>query len=303
VAGRGNDTLPVVCPKLAPWDDRFLLTTFRKGGAVTASSGVRFPAVPFKDYGANLLYLLDADLGGSESVQDLIETERIVEIPLPSFVAFEKAAVQLCRTVTKDDVVVVDTLSALANTTRGDLRLGPEEPEDLWSKRSLFFGADKNYLTQYEATEKMIMRHLKNLKTRCHIITIVHEDEQVDPISMTKKRAPQLNQAFFGSLMASASDVFRLSMLFEDVKNSQGNVVHKAGTRVLYLQSAEGPDGHIAKHRTSREVAETIPKGIVDPTMPKLMKTLQKNPRWLVIYGPPGIGKTTFACSQAYEEK
>lgn len=247
-----------------------------------------------------MFYLLDADLGGTESVQDLIDQGLVTHIPLPTFEAFDKAIVALLPKLSEADTVCVDTISALGNTTRGDFRLGTEVSEDLWAKRTLYFGGDKNFLTQYEAAEKLIMRRLKNVRAvGTHVITTAHEDEQVDAITQSKKRAPGLNQAFYGSLMAHSTDVFRLSMLFDDVKDKEGNVKYKAGTRVLYLRPAEGIDGHVTKYHVPRSVAQTLPTGIVDPTWQKLCDTLQKDPGWTVIYGPPGIGKTSLACSKA----
>lgn len=246
-----------------------------------------------------MLYLLDADLGGTESVQDLIDQGLVQHTPIPTFEAFDKVVEQLKDKVSEADTVIIDPISTLGNTTRGDFRLGTEDGE-VWGKRALYFGGDKNFLTQYEAAEKMIMRRVKNLRARgAHIITTTHEDEQVDAISQTKKRAPQLNQAFYGSLMAHSTDVFRLSMLHDDLKTKDGEVTHRAGTRVLYLLPSEGMDGHVTKYHVPRSVADTLPKGLLDPTWQKLCDTLQKDPGWLVLYGPPGIGKTSLACSKA----
>ena len=244
---------------------------------------------------------MDADQGGTESVADLVESGQVTHIPIPSFEVFADEVVgPLLPKLNSDDTVIVDTLSALANTTRGDFRLGTAVDDNLWAKRALYFGGDKNFLTQYEAAEKMIMRRLKNVRsTGAHIITITHEDEQVDAISQTKKRAPGLNQAFYGSLMAHSTDVFRLSMLFDDIKNADGSVKYKRGTRVLYLQPVEGIDGHVTKYHVPRSVAEKLPSGLIDPDWQKLYDTLEKDPGWLVLYGPPGIGKTTLACSKA----
>jgi hypothetical protein len=250
--------------------------------------------------GAQVIYLLDADMGGVESVQDLIDAGLVKHIPIPTFEAFDKACVELMPNLTERDAVTVDTLGALANTTRGDFRLGTEVLDDLWSKRGLYFGGDKNFLTQYEAAEKLIMRRLRNIRaTGASVITTTHEDEQVDGITQAKKRAPKLNQAFYESLMAHSTDVFRLSILHEDIRNAAGETVYTAGTRILYLKASEGVDGHVAKYHVPRSVADTLPRGIVNPDWTKLCNTLHKTPGWAVIYGPPGIGKTSLACSAA----
>jgi len=102
-----------------------------------------------------LIYLLDADLGGTESVQDLIDQGLVQYIPIPTFEAFDKAVEELKARVSDADTIIVDPISTLGNTTRGDFRLGTEDGE-VWNKRNLYFGGDKNFLTQYEAAEKMI---------------------------------------------------------------------------------------------------------------------------------------------------
>ena len=106
--------------------------------------------------------------------------------------------------------------------------------------------------------------------------------------------------AFIGDLIGASSDVFRLKALQEDVTDKAGNTAVKAGTRVLYLR---GTDEFVAKYQVAREHSEKIPKYLLDPTMPKLMEILNKKPKVLTLYGPPGAGKTTLAVSEAYTTK
>ena len=42
-----------------------------------------------------MIYLFDADMGGTESVQDLIDAGLVRHLPVPSFPAFEKAVKEL----------------------------------------------------------------------------------------------------------------------------------------------------------------------------------------------------------------
>lgn len=244
-----------------------------------------------------VIYLLDCDLNGTDSIDDLIASGNVTHIPIDSYPTFEETTTRkLLPIVGPDDVVVLDTLSQLAMMVRGDLKLGTDVSESLWSKRNVFF-ADKNYLTVYEAACQLIMRRLKNLRARgARIITTCHETDRKDEMDLVKKRAPALNEAFFKSLMASSSDVFPLSIVMEDVLREDGTVKLAKDTRILNMRLS---DDYVSKVHVQREVGSRLPAGIKDPTLPKLYGALGKRPSWLVIYGPPGAGKTTLACSDA----
>jgi hypothetical protein len=247
-----------------------------------------------------MIYLLDCDLNGADSVQRLIDSGAVTHLQCGSFPEFEGHCLKLLETVSNEDLVICDTLSKLADTTRGDMKLGVDMRESLWEKRNVYF-SDKNYLTVYEAAGQEIMRRLRNLRSRgARIITTCHEDEQLDPTTMTKKRAPALNDALYKSLMGSSSDVFRLRILTEEMVDKEGKIILPKYSRILQLQP---DDFTITKFHVDPEVAVTIPQEMAAPTLPKLYKRLQKRPSWLVIYAPPGAGKTTLACSEATLQK
>ena len=242
-----------------------------------------------------MIYWLDADNNGADSIQKAVDSGAVQHIVCDTFVAFEKAIVALIPKVGPDDLVIIDTVTSLANTTRGDMKLGTELTESLWDKRSIFF-ADKNYLTVYEAASQSIMRRIKNIRARgARIITVCHEDEQVDPATLAKKRAPQVNEAFYRSLLAASSDVFRLSALSEPELNEKGEVKYPADTRFLQLRNT---DEAVAKYHVEREHSAKVPKRLSNPTLPRLYKALGKKPSWALIYGPPGVGKTTLCVSE-----
>jgi hypothetical protein len=237
-------------------------------------------------------------MGGMESVEDLVCAGKLDVVSIPTLDAFGAATSKLMEQKGDGHFVITDTLTSLAETARGDFKLGIDCDDDLWAKRHVFFaGKDPEGWTGYDAAAKLIMRRLLNLRGKgYYVITICHENDQKDPTTQETARGPQLNKQFAQMLIARSTDVFRLSKLFADVADREGNVKYKAGTRVLYLQP---DDEWITKYHTTREVADTLPKGIVDPSMKKLCDTLHKVPGFLTLYGPPGIGKTSLACSAA----
>jgi hypothetical protein len=240
-------------------------------------------------------YLLDFDLNGADSIAHLIASGKVTHMECDTYIAFESYFKELLPKVGPEDLVIVDTLSKAADTTRGDMKLGVDPGEALWDKRGLYLGGDKNYLTVYEAAGQFLMRRLRNLRARgARIITTAHEDEQFDQTTLTKKRAPAMNDALYKSLMGSSSDVFRLRQTDEDIDMGNGKML-PAYSRVLDLR----PDGEaVTKFHVSPERSESLPRRIVHPTLPKLYKALDKKPSWLVLYGPPGVGKTTLATSE-----
>lgn len=244
-----------------------------------------------------MIYLFDADLNGLDSIARVLQTNQVVRIPCPTFNAFENAVVALIPKVGPDDTVVIDTITSLLNTTRGDAKLGTDVSKSLYDiGKEKYLGGDKNFLTVYEFAAQITMRRLKNLRARdCRIIVTAHEAEVRDEAwGNMKRQGPEVNPAMVGTLMAASSDVFRLEQLTAPIPNGQGGIAVPAGQRILWLRRT---DTFMAKFHVDREVADVLPGGIIDPTLPKLYEQLHKKPSWLTVYGFPGSGKTSFAVS------
>lgn len=258
-----------------------------------------------------MIYTLDADIGGTEVVQHLIDAGLVTRYPCQMFKDFDQAIVDVIPKLHPGDEVIIDTISSLANQTRGDHKLGTDVMADLWDKSHLFFG-DKYGQMAYEATQQQIMRRIRNImaygekfmakgQEPVRLTILAHQREQVDPVTGLKGAfGPDLNQAFFSALYGTASDMFRLDVQIGDVVNEETGVVKiKDETRILYLKRS---DEHIAKNRSAQEFSAKMPRGITNPTLPKLYEVLgNRKPRCLVIYAPGGAGKTTFAHSNAQE--
>jgi hypothetical protein len=250
-----------------------------------------------------MIYLFDCDLNGSDSIQHLIDQKKIEYIPTPSQEIFERTCIKLLPKVQKDDLIIVDTIASLAETSRLDAKLGSDSSKNLLDKKHLYLDGDKNYLTVYSWSGDSIIRRLKNFigtDVGCRVITTSHESEEIDPASLTKKRAPELNPALFKTIIRVTSDIFRMYELFDPIMKADGqSVAVPAGERMLQLRKS---DDAVTKYHVVPEHARNVPKTMVVPLtggLHRLYEKLHKRPTWLHIYGVAGVGKTTFICSEA----
>lgn len=245
-----------------------------------------------------MIYYYEADGNGTDSIADVLgDKKKITHIPISTYEEFDKHVASIVMKVTPNDTVILDTLNALANTTRGDSKLGTDPTENLWLKRDKII-ADKNYMTVYTLASQLILRRLKNLSRAgegAKIIVTCHEAERFDEstIPPTKKRAPDVNPELLGSLVGSSSDVFRLTRLDEHIVDEDGNEILPADTRILQVK---GTEEYLAKYHVPRSRVPSL-RNLADPTYHSLCEMLGKTPTWLTVYGAPGVGKSTFATS------
>jgi hypothetical protein len=267
-----------------------------------------------------MIHLLNADRGSYGSVKPLVDAGRVRHIPVATYTDFEKAVNELRDAVEwedgvnaagekikvvkpHDDLVILDSVSRMADSTRGDFKLGPDESV-FWNKRDIYYKGDTYNFGAYEAASQFIMRHLRNLNVRGYrIIAVCHEDEQKEDGEGIKKRAPALNPALWQSLRASSTDIFRLTAVTEDQFDGEGNLFAKTGTRLLQTTN---DDFAICKYTALPDLEgnfKDIPKFLPNPTMRKISRMLGAPPDFLTLYGNPGAGKTTLACSDAFDPK
>jgi len=259
-----------------------------------------------------VIYLLNADRGSFGSVAALVNAGRVEHLLCETFPAFQKHCEYLLdkvqhdekgNVVPHDDLVILDTLTRMADTTRGDMKIGAEV-KDLWSKHTIFYKGDTHNYGAYEGAGQLIMRYMRNLSSRgFRVIVLCHEDEQKDEIAGINKRAPDLNKALWSSLKGTSTDVFRLTVATEDELAEDGSVAIKAGTRILQTTQ---DDTALCKYSADTDLEgnfRTVPKYLANPTMRKIVRMLGIKPGFLTIYGNPGVGKTTLACSEAFDVK
>jgi hypothetical protein len=240
------------------------------------------------------IYRLDADSTGTDSIQSYVDEHKIINIPCPTFKAFDIAAADLQDKVEPGDAVIFDTLTVLLDTTRGDMMHGDDPSKLLWNEHEKYYG-DKQYLNTYKGSQNLTLRRVRNLVNRgVHGIIVCHTKEGKDQWDTLDKRAvPLVNPAMVDDLIGACSDVFMLEVLETDFYAGE-KVAIPAGEHVLWLRRTAA---HTAKFHVDpkRVDPKKIPDGIKDPTMEKLCGVLHKVPKCLCIYGHPGSGKSTLA--------
>jgi hypothetical protein len=244
------------------------------------------------------IYRLDADSTGTDSIQSYIDEGSIMNIPCPTFSAFDIACRSLQDEVRPGDGVIFDTISSLLDTTRGDMMLGDDPSASLWDQHGKFFG-DKQFMNTYRGAQNLTLRRIKNIVNRgAYGIVLAHEAEGKDPMATMKMSVPMVNPAMVDDLIATCSDVFRLHQLTRDLNDETGAVVLEAGHRILQLRRT---DDYTAKFHVDprKRDPDKIPSGIKDPDFAKMVEVLGKIPRCLCVYAWPGVGKTTFGASMA----
>lgn len=242
-----------------------------------------------------MIYLFSTDGTGNDGIRHLIDNKRITEFVCDTFDSFDRTAHGLLTKVTANDTVILDTVGSLLEITRGDIKLG--KPEELYWEKLDSLMAGEVYGATYDAARILIMRRLANLRKRnARIVTVCHERDQRDEGGLgsksSKQRAPAVSPRLYSDLLGRSSDIVRLSILTEPITNREGRIVVPAGKRQLQLRVS---DEAIAKYQVRRDLSDKIPSCIFEPTWPKLVSTLGKEPSWLTIYGLPGVGKTTLA--------
>lgn len=246
-----------------------------------------------------MIYLLDSDLKGTTSISKYIESGAVRHLVCGTYMQYQAHTKDLLSIVTPNDLVILDTMSNMLDTARGDQRYGDDPNDDLWAKRNV----DDPYGRSYDVASKFVMRRLKNLSARgARIMTICHESEVQDDtvVPARKVRGPDVNQKFVNTLVGSSSDVYRLEQLLDDMTkfNEDGTTttIAKADDRILYLKR---DPTFIAKNSCDIERSPKIMRGLLNPTLPKLYEHLGVRPPWITLFGPAGVGKTTLAVSEA----
>jgi len=241
----------------------------------------------------NKTLLLDCEEGHA-SVQDLIDAGTVQHIPIRTAGDLESATFALVDGELEADVVVLDGLSTLATVTRRQATLDrtgvPERKR--FSMRQKIESNFGDYLNMSDILG-LLMYTLRNLPSS--LIITCHERDNEDEDTHQNVRGPALNNMLFNELVGNSDVLARLSIL---AKAGTSDGIKVEAGRYLRLR---GNDTVLAKVRGT--LGNSYPTLVKDPTLRELEKALGSAPKKVVIYGKPGTGKTTMACSLSREEE
>lgn len=188
------------------------------------------------------------------------------------------------------DVVVLDTVTYLADSTRQLLAMGDRAGASLWANRAQFLTDQR---PSYGAMSSIVNRLLMEFRGLSTVtIFILHEEDRISPDGQ-ERRGPSINPALLNPILAWSDVLANLGKLRGETKVADR--VIPAGTRRIRLEES---DTVMAKARVPISL-QPCPAVLIDPSLDDLLAVVmepeQKACR-MTIYGSPGIGKSTLAC-------
>lgn len=251
-----------------------------------------------------MIYRFDVD-NEADSITPVIEAGLVQNISCPNWTEFD---LHFRRLLYKEkcgpaDTFIIDSIDQLALAVRMENKLGNEGDIEMMARADKIM-KDPMYLNVYLLASNFILQRLKLARGRgIQLVIVAHEDEEKDHDG-SKKRGPKLNPAFREDLISFSTDVFRLKKLDHDIPDEDGTTLYTKGQRVLNLTET---DEIVAKYhspiigiRDGQPIYRDVPPYIIDPTWPKIVHALGKDPSILTIYGRPGVGKTTLSVAMAF---
>jgi hypothetical protein len=242
--------------------------------------------------------LIDTE-GGATSVRHLINAGHVIVEDAPTLDAVEKVYWKLHRGQIECDVVVIDTVTALATTTRHDfVRIESKVASTVTDgaiSRIWATQVDGRRMWQ-RASDPLIMllRQFRSLSSGPDgklTIFCCHERTREDESDRAMKGGPAVNPMLLADVIPFSDDVFRLRALVRPtaVLGKQ----HPKGTRLLFMATSEDL---MTKIRIGQWIK--YDDELAEPDLFRLEQVMQEFfPRRLTIFGNPGSGKTTLACS------
>ncbi len=246
-----------------------------------------------------MIYYMACDGNGTDSVRNILKnnTDKITLINAITFKAFDDGITNI--KFKEGDTLIIDTVSALSANLIREYRFRDMKEGESFDK--YYQSWEKtNSRSAYAMAEQIFMQNIKLIQHKgVKIIITAHEGKQENEKTKEESIGPELSPKFFNRISESCSTMFRLKIEYTQKQEENGKVTTQE-KRILMLRPVED---YILKCHVPSEELEKIPFAIVNPTIPKLYAKLGFVPTFMVVYGPPGAGKSTFVLSQFLEEK
>jgi hypothetical protein len=194
--------------------------------------------------------------------------------------------------------LVIDSVTALCSTTRADIILDPDktQPGDLWRKRGLYSADSRG---DYRAMNDMVARLLRWYRDLpIPTIFTTHEEDRED-MTGAMKRGPSLSPGLLKDSLVWSHVIAHLGFTIKPVK-VDGQII-PAGTRRLRIV----PDAKYIAKSKQRVDLPPLPPAIINPQLSDLFKIMEHTGQpypWVIVYGAPGVGKTSLVLGAQYKQ-
>jgi hypothetical protein len=233
---------------------------------------------------------------GRGSIQDLITEGKVVSYDASTYEKAEQVFWAIYNKQIKADVIVLDTITTLADNYVAAVTLDPENQKfeqgtTWWSQRKKM-RQNQDIWNIVNFGMGQIMQGIRNLQQPS--IFLAHETERDDPTAdgEVERHMPSLTPKILKRVMAYSDIVCRIYKTATPFVD--GGVQYPVNTRVLQLENTA--NAYTGVRLTPAQTAAT-PSYIADPTLAKLAGAIGGLPHALTIYGFPKTGKTVLACT------
>jgi hypothetical protein len=240
--------------------------------------------------------LLDTERGAYRSVSKAINEGRVEIFDVRGTESLAKAYNAIAKNTQDFDRIVLDTAGTLATTLNNEMLL--RGGARLWTNPSATLTLTQQQWGIMSTRFILALRDFQELGLP--FITAVHEGERENPYEGTTIHGPDLNRMLLKELYGMSDFIFRIGKL--PTKAAINGQTYPPGTRVLRMiddarfiaKGAEPVGIELLPNPTFGAIMEVWDKVC---TLDPELKARAGSPR-IVIYGPPGAGKTYLACSE-----
>jgi hypothetical protein len=246
---------------------------------------------------ATRIALFDSEEGHSP-VESLIESGKVELFHTRTPGEVDRAWSTVLKHPENYHRVVLDTATQTVSKLIEEVLLGPGGRTLNWAEKfNLHMNKDK--WGQVSSHGRLLVSTLFDSGIPFQVALLCHEASRTDPTTEIEMFGPSLPPKVLGSIYGLSDAIVRLARAGQQTKI--GEEKYPAGTRILRLQDnakymAKGRDT-LPYQRPELLALPTVTDLHTNNAYSAFLAVCKPHPRRVVVYGPSGVGKTVFACS------